>query len=168
MLKNDLTTNGTQIMPNGNNYDYSTGCNPSTAYTLCVVALDNESRTGPLTQMNITTKSAGNQPIALINLISCSGGTADFSIVKNSSCAYYSVLVVNPFNNYMDAPDILFAMLLHQGNYTTYSENQVITNYTPSYQGWTGVITIGYTSSNAMSGVIYKKVFNAGSGAVVN
>ncbi len=168
-IKSDLLQNGVNMQINGYNYDYSSDCTPSTQYVLCVVATDVSGKMGPLTKQNFTTPSSANQPIALINLISCGGGSIDFSVLKSATCHSFSVCVMNPFDGYESVPDIFWAMLFYRQDFTVYDENQVITDYVPDAPSSdVGFITIGYGASGNMSGVITKKVCNAVSGVIYN
>lgn len=143
---------------------YAYDLTPNTAYTLCVLVVDNEG-TRTLEKKTLTTKSDDYfQPRADISISRIASGAITYSVSMNSACASY---VLIGFNNLsaaaVDFPDIHWA-----GNcYAQYKAASSVYDFDipgdtwPDWSGASVIVSLGFTSSGVSSGVISKQFFSA-------
>ena len=172
----ELLASGMEYTSDDDNEGYTYNLSASTPYTLCMIAFDNQDRRSAVVKKRLTTKSSStsSQPIAAIRIsnINTSTGEITYSFTKNSYCASY---VDNGWNNLtaelLEKPDIFWAEMCYQDylkkeNVNTNNHN----NYT--WSNWPlnstcSIVTLGFSSNGANSGVISLQLFSTATGQLI-
>ncbi|MDR3366568.1 MAG: hypothetical protein LBO71_06345 [Prevotellaceae bacterium] len=172
-ITNDLLANGVEhrIVASNDSYEgYAYDLTASTTYTLCVLRVDVQGKQ-TLEKRTFTTKSASNQPRAVISISSVLfSGAIDYTTAMLGSCAKYVLIgFYNLSPSDLNLPDIYWAGEC----YNSYKDDDniyTIGHYNQRWSGWSGtsvLVSLGFTSTGANGGVISKQFFSITSGSLI-